>query len=465
MERFDLVVIGSGPGGYVAAVRASQLGLKTACIEKYEPLGGTCLNVGCIPSKALLDSSELYHQACSKFQNHGIEIDGIKLDFAKMLYRKDNVVSSICDGVKFLFKKHKVTRIFGTASFVDAQTIRVVKQDHSRTEYHADHVIIATGSKPAELPFMKYDGTHVLSSTHALSLEKLPKAMIVIGGGSIGLELGSVYSRLGTEVSVIESCKRILPRMDNEVGTTMQRILKKQGLNFFMETKVTGHTIKGDRIEVTAEGKKGEELTFDADHVLVCIGRSPFTKGLNLEKAGIELAERGFIKVDDDLQTTAKSVYAVGDVIGGYMLAHEAEAEGVYAVEHIANAGPRFNRDVIPGVVYTWPEVATVGKSEADLKEAKIDYTVGKFPFRASGRAMASDEIDGFIKVLADAETEEILGVHMIGPRCSDMIAEAVMAMEYQASVEDIGMMIHPHPTFTEAFKEASLMAMADRSI
>ncbi|OVE78373.1 dihydrolipoyl dehydrogenase, partial [bacterium F16] len=449
MERFDVIVIGAGPGGYVAAIRASQLGLKTACIEKYEALGGTCLNVGCIPSKALLTSSELYHQALEKFSAHGIECNDVKLNWPKMLKRKDAVVSNISDGVNYLFKKNNITRIFGTASFVDANSLQVIKPDKSRAQYFGKNIIIATGSKPTELPFMPFDGKCIISSTHALGLKKVPKDLIVIGAGSIGLELGSVYCRLGSNVTVLEACDRLLPRMDKEVGTTMHRILKKQGLEFHLETKVSGHTIKGGRVSVTAETKKGDYVTFEADHVLVAIGRRPFTGELNVAAAGVTLDDRGFINVNGDLQTDAPSIYAVGDVIGGWMLAHEAEEEGIYAVEHIGEAGPQFNRDVVPGVVYTWPEVAAVGKNEEELKASKTPYKVGKFPFRASGRAVAAEEVDGFIKVLIDPETEEILGVHMIGPRCSDMIAEAVMAMEFQASAEDIGMMIHAHPTFT----------------
>ncbi|MCM8537384.1 MAG: dihydrolipoyl dehydrogenase [Lentisphaeraceae bacterium] len=463
-QEFDLIVIGAGPGGYVAGIRAAQLGMKVAVVNKYDNLGGTCLNVGCIPSKALLDSSELYHQAIEKFEVHGIETGKVKVDFGKMLKRKEDVISNTVAGIDYLFKKNNITKITGHASFLDKNSIEVDNNGKKET-YKATNFIIATGSKPTELPFLKYDGKHVISSTDALKLEKIPKELIVIGGGVIGLELGSVYGRLGTKVTVIEFMDRILPPMDAELGKTLQRSLKKSNFEFHLKTKVTGAKVSRNKITVEAENKKGEVVTFTGDHALVCVGRRPYTDSLNAEAAGVELDERGFIKVNDHLQTASDNIYAIGDVIGGMMLAHKAEEEGVFAVEHIAEEIPHVNYNTIPGVVYTWPEVASVGKSEQDLKEAGKEYKVGKFPFKASGRARAAEETEGFVKVLADPETDEILGVHMIGPRCSDMISEAVVAMEYKASAEDIATIVHAHPTFTEAFKEASLMATADRAI
>ena len=465
MSEFDLIIIGAGPGGYVAGIRAAQLGLNVAVVEKYNSLGGTCLNVGCIPSKALLDSSELYHLATEKFKVHGIKTGKVSIDFPQMLKRKDDVISNTVAGIDYLFKKNNITRLTGLASFVDKNTISIKDENGKETKYKATNFIIATGSKPTELPFMKYDGDKIISSTHALKLPKVPKHLIVVGGGVIGLELGSVYGRLGSKVTVIEFLDKILPTMDVELGKTLQRSLKKINFEFHLSTKVKGAVVKGNQVTVTAENKKGEDIVFSGDHVLVSVGRKPYTEGLNLEKAGIKVDERGFILVNDELQTAADNIYAIGDVIGGMMLAHKAEEEGVYAVEHLSEEIPHLNYNTIPGVVYTWPEVASVGQTEQQLKEAGKEYKVGKFPFKASGRARAAEETEGFVKVLADKETDEILGVHMLGPRCSDMIAEAVIAMEYKASAEDIATIVHAHPTFTEAFKEASLMATANRAI
>ena len=465
MSEFDLIVIGAGPGGYVAGIRAAQLGMKVAVVEKYNSLGGTCLNVGCIPSKALLDSSELYHLATEKFGVHGIKTGKVSIDFPQMLQRKNDVISNTVAGIDYLFKKNNITRITGLASFVDKNTISVKPEKGKAETYKATNFIIATGSKPTELPFMKYDGKRVISSTHALNLPKVPKHLIVVGGGVIGLELGSVYGRLGSKVTVIEFMDKVLPTMDVELGKTLARSLKKINFEFHLNTKVKACSVKGNQVSVTAENKKGEDIVFSGDHVLVSVGRRPYTDGLGVENAGIELDERGFIKVNDQLQTAADNIYAIGDVIGGMMLAHKAEEEGVFAVEHMSEEIPHLNYNCIPGVVYTWPEVASVGKTEQELKDAGKEYKVGKFPFKASGRARAAEETDGFVKVLADPETDEILGVHMLGPRCSDMIAEAVLAMEYKASAEDIATIVHAHPTFTEAFKEASLMATADRAI
>ena len=465
MSEFDLIVIGAGPGGYVAGIRAAQLGMKVAVVEKYNSLGGTCLNVGCIPSKALLDSSELYHLATEKFGVHGIKTGKVSIDFPQMLKRKDDVISNTVAGIDYLFKKNNITRLTGLASFVDKNTITVTSEKGKAETYKASNFIIATGSKPTELPFMKYDGKKVISSTHALNLPKVPKHLIVVGGGVIGLELGSVYGRLGAKVTVIEFMDKILPTMDVELGKTLARSLKKINFEFHLNTKVKACSVKGNQVSVTAENKKGEDIIFNGDHVLVSVGRRPYTDGLAVENAGIELDERGFIKVNDHLQTAADNIYAIGDVIGGMMLAHKAEEEGVFAVEHMNEEIPHLNYNCIPGVVYTWPEVASVGKTEEQLKDAGTAYKVGKFPFKASGRARAAEETDGFVKVLADPESDEILGVHMLGPRCSDMIAEAVLAMEYKASAEDVATIVHAHPTFTEAFKEASLMATADRAI
>ncbi|WDE96811.1 dihydrolipoyl dehydrogenase [Lentisphaera profundi] len=465
MEKFDLIIIGGGPGGYVAAIRGAQMGMKVACVEKYSTLGGTCLNVGCIPSKALLDSSEHYHQAKEKFAIHGIQTGDLKVDFTQMIKRKTDVVSNTTEGINYLFSKNNVTRLEGLGSFVDANTVKVTAQDGSETQYHADKFILATGSKPVDLPFMPCDKKRIITSTEALCLEEIPKDLVLIGGGVIGLELGSVYARLGTNVTVIEFMDRIVPPMDKELGKTLQRSLKKLGIKFQLSTKVTGATVEGDKVTVTAENKKGQELSFTGDYALVCVGRKPFTNGLNLDAAGVELGDRGFITVNKYGQTSAPHIFAIGDVIGGAMLAHKAEEEGVCAVEFMNGEKPQLDHNLIPGVVYTWPEVASVGKTEEQLKEAGVKFKTGKFPFRASGRARASEESEGFVKVLADSETDRILGVHMIGPRCADLIAEAVLAMEYKASAEDVARVCHAHPTYTECLKEAALMATGNRPI
>lgn len=463
MTDYDYLVIGAGPGGYVSAIRASQLGLKVAIVEKYSTCGGTCLNVGCIPSKALLDSTEHYHQAKEKFSLHGISTGEISVDIKQMMKRKKDVISNTTAGIDYLLKKNNITRYEGTASFVDRKTIKIEGTDNETV--HAENVVIATGSKPTELPFMKFDKKYIISSTEALELQEIPKKLVVVGGGVIGLELGSVYARLGTEVTVIEFMDNLIPTMDKELGKTLQRSLKKLGMKFNLKTKVKGATVADGQVTVTAEDNKGKELSFEADHVLVSVGRRPFTNSLNLEAAGVEVDERGFIKTNSDLQTSSDNIYAIGDVIGGAMLAHKAEEEGVFVAEHAAEEIPHLSYDTIPGVVYTWPEVASVGKTEEELKAAGTKYKTGKFPFKASGRARASEETDGFIKVLACEETDEILAVHMIGPRCADMIQEAVVAMEFKASAEDIGRICHAHPTFTEALKEAALMASDGNAI
>lgn len=464
--QYDVVVIGSGPGGYVAAIRCGQLGLKTAIIEKYNTLGGTCLNVGCIPSKALLDSSEHYHNANKHFSEHGINLSNLKVDLKQMIKRKNEVVVQTTGGITFLMKKNKVTTYQGVGSFVDKNTIKITKDDNTTEEITAKNVIIATGSKPASLPSIKIDKKRIITSTEALNLTEVPKKLILIGGGVIGLELGSVYARLGAKVTVLEYLDSIIPTMDKGLGKELQKSLKGLGFEFLLSHKVTGATVKGKTVTVTAEDAKGNAVTVDGDYCLVAVGRAAYTEGLNVEAIGIALEERGKkIPVNEHLETPIEGVYAIGDVIKGAMLAHKAEEEGVYVAELIAGQKPHVNYNLIPGVVYTWPEVASVGATEEQLKDDGKKYKVGSFPFKASGRARASMDTEGFIKVLADANTDEILGVHMIGPRVADIIAEAVVAMEYRASAEDIARICHAHPTYTEAFKEAALAATANRAL
>lgn len=462
---YDLIVIGSGPGGYVAAIRGAQLGMKTAIIEKYPTLGGTCLNVGCIPSKALLDSSEHFHNATHTFQTHGILLDNLKVDLPQMIARKDDVVKQNVDGIQFLMKKNKIDVHQGIGSFVDKNTIKVTKSDGTSSEIQGKHIIIATGSKPASLPFINIDKQRIITSTEALKMKEIPKHLIVIGGGVIGMELGSVYGRLGAKVSVVEFMDAIIPSMDRTMGKELQKSLKKLGFEFFLKHKVTAVENLGEEVLVKAENGKGETIEIKGDYVLVSIGRKPYTEGLNAEAAGVKLTARGQVEVDDHLRTNVPNIYAIGDVVKGAMLAHKAEEEGVFVAETIAGQKPHINYLLIPGVVYTWPEVAAVGYTEEQLKEMGIAYKTGKFPFMASGRARASMDTDGLVKVLADASTDEILGVHMIGPRTADMIAEAVVAMEYRASAEDIARMSHAHPTYTEAFKEACLAATDNRAL
>ena len=462
---YDVIVIGSGPGGYVAAIRCAQLGMKTALVEKYSTLGGTCLNVGCIPSKALLDSSEHYHNASHTFTTHGIELKDLKVNLGQMINRKNEVVKQNTDGIQFLMKKNKIEVHQGLGSFVNNTTVKVTKEDGSSTEIQSKNIIIATGSKPSSLPFIKLDKDRVITSTEALNLKEIPKHLVVIGGGVIGLELGSVYARLGAKVSVVEFMDSIIPTMDRTMGKELQKSLKKIGFEFYLKHKVTSVENKGKEVTVKADNGKGEIVEISGDYVLVSIGRRPYTDGLNAEAAGVKITERGQIEVNDHLQTNVPNIYAIGDVVKGAMLAHKAEEEGVFVAETLAGQKPHINYNLIPGVVYTWPEVASVGYTEEQLKEKGIKYKTGKFPFMASGRARASMDTDGLVKVLADAETDEILGVHMIGPRTADMIAEAVVAMEYRASAEDISRMSHAHPTYTEAFKEACLAATDNRAL
>lgn len=462
---YDVIVIGSGPGGYVAAIRAAQLGLKTAIIEKYPTLGGTCLNVGCIPSKALLDSSEHYHNAAHTFKTHGINLSNLKVDLKQMILRKDDVVKQNVDGIQYLMKKNKIDVHHGMGSFVDKNTVRVTKDDGTTQDLQGKNIIIATGSKPASLPFVQLDKDRVITSTEALKLKEIPKHMIVIGGGVIGMELGSVYGRMGAKVSVVEYFDSLIPSMDRTMGKELQKSLKKLGFDFYLKHKVTGVERKGDEVTVKAQNSKGEIVELKGDYVLVSIGRKAFTGGLNAEAAGVKLTDRGLVEVDEHLRTNIPNIYAIGDVVKGAMLAHKAEEEGTFVAEVIAGQKPHINYLLIPGVVYTWPEVASVGYTEEQLKEKGAKYKTGKFPFMASGRARASMDTDGLVKVLADAETDEILGVHMIGPRTADMIAEAVVAMEFRASAEDIARMSHAHPTYTEAFKEACLAATDNRAL
>jgi dihydrolipoamide dehydrogenase len=437
--------------------------MKTALVEKYATLGGTCLNVGCIPSKALLDSSEHYHAAVHSFESHGIQIDPPKIDFAKMIERKAGVVSTTCDGIDYLMNKNNIDVLRGFGSLKDKNTV-VVAGDET-TEVSAKHIILATGSKPIELPFAKFDKERVISSTEALSLKEIPKHMVVIGGGVIGLELGSVYKRLGAEVTIVEYAPSIIPTMDGAMGKELMRSLKKNGMKFSLSTKVSNVSRDGDVVTVTATNKKGEEVTFEGDYCLVAVGRGAYTAKLGLENVGIATDERGRIAVNDHLQTAVPNIYAIGDVVRGAMLAHKAEEEGVFVAESIAGEKPHINYNLIPGIVYTWPEVAAVGKTEEELKEAGVAYKSGSFPMRALGRSRASGDIDGVVKVLADQATDEVLGVHIVAARAADIIMEAVTAMEFRASAEDIARICHGHPTYTEALKEAALAATANRAI
>lgn len=464
MKTYDVVVIGSGPGGYVAAIRCAQLGLKTAIIEKYSTLGGTCLNVGCIPSKALLDSSHHYHDAVNHFEKHGIDVKEVQVNFTQMIARKDEVVAQTSGGINFLMDKNKVDMFQGVGSFQDATHINIASADGNTETVEAKYTIIATGSKPASLPFIKIDKKRIITSTEALSLKEIPKHLVVIGGGVIGLELGSVYKRLGSEVSVIEFMPKIVPTMDGMLQKELQKSLKKQGVKFYTSHKVSAVKSSTKEVSIVADDKKGNPVAFKGDYCLVSVGRKPFTDGLLAENAGVTINDRGQIKTNENLQTTTSNIFAIGDVITGAMLAHKAEEEGTLVAEFIVGQKPHINYNLIPGVVYTWPEVAAVGQTEEQLKEAGIAYKAGSFPMRALGRARASMDIEGQVKVLADAKTDEILGVHMIGARAADMIAEAVVAMEFRASSEDVARMSHAHPTFTEAIKEACL-AVEGRAI
>ena len=465
---YDVTIIGSGPGGYVAAIRCAQLGMRTAIIERYPTLGGTCLNVGCIPSKALLDSSEHYHDAVHRFAEHGIKVDKVAVDMPQMMTRKRGVVEQMTRGVNFLMKKNKVDVIHGHGSFKDAHTVSVAGEDGSTREVTSERVIIATGSKPITPEAFNYDKRRVITSTEALTLEEVPKRMVVIGAGVIGLELGSVYARLGTEVEVIEYADRIIAGMDVDCSKELQRSLKKIGVKFHLKHAVQAVENTGEGVKVTyaPRGKDEETKEIEADYCLVAIGRRPYTDKLGLDNVpGVELDDRGRVVVDEHLRTGVPTIYAIGDVIKGAMLAHKAEEEGVFVAEHMAGQRPHVDYNLIPGVVYTWPEVAGVGQTEGQLKEAGVEFKVGKFPYKALGRAHASMDTEGMIKILADAKTDEVLGVHMVGARVADLIAEAVAVMEFRGSAEDIARMSHAHPTYGEAMKEAALAATGDRAL
>lgn len=457
-QRYDLVVVGAGPGGYVAAIRAAQLGMKVACVEKRAELGGVCLNVGCIPSKALLDSSEHYHLARHKFAKHGIKIEGLGLDLPAMHKRKDEVVKGLTDGVRFLFRKNKIDPIFGAARLTSPTTLQVAQNGGGTIDLEAGHILLATGSAPIALPFLPFDGKTVVSSTEALSFDKVPEHLVVIGGGAIGLELGSVWNRLGAKVTVVEFLPRIVPSADAEMSEQLRKSLAKQGLEFHLDTKVTGATVKNGKAEVTAQPKDGATLSLSCDKVLVSIGRRAYTEGLGLDKAGVNAdARTGKVPVDEAFRTNVPTISAIGDLIDGPMLAHKAEDEGIAFVELLAGKAGHVNYEAIPSVVYTWPELANVGATEERLKERGVEYRVGKFPFLANGRAKAMDETEGMVKVLADAKTDRVLGVHIFGPRASDMIAEAVVVMEFRGSAEDIARSSHAHPTLSEVMREAAL--------
>ena len=466
MSSYDVAVIGSGPGGYVAAIRCAQLGMKTAIIEKYSTLGGTCLNVGCIPSKALLDSSHHYEDAITHFEEHGIEISGdVKLNLEKMMSRKAGVVEQTTKGIEFLMNKNEIDTYEGVGSFKDATHINIALAKGEDVTIEAKNIIIATGSKPASLPFIEIDKERIITSTEALKLKEVPKHLIVIGGGVIGLELGQVYKRLGAEVTVVEYLDRIIPTMDGAQSKELTKVLKKQKMKINVSHQVNAVERNGDEVTVKAKDKKGNEVEFKGDYVLVSVGRKAFTDGLNLDAVGIETDKRGVVEVNDHLQTKVSNIYAIGDVVRGAMLAHKAEEEGVFVAETIAGQKPHIDYNLIPGVVYTWPEVASVGKTEEALKESGTKYKVGQFPMRALGRARASGDTDGFVKILADEQTDEVLGVHMVGARVADLIAEGVTAMEFRASAEDMAIMSHAHPTYAEAVKEAALAATADRAL
>ena len=454
-EKFDVTVIGGGPGGYVCAIRLSQLGLKTACIEFRGSLGGTCLNVGCIPSKNLLNFSENFHKA-KNFTNIGIEVGEVKLNLSKMMKNKDKAVADLTKGIEFLFKKNKVTYFKGKGSFKSSNEISILA-DNKETVIQTDKTIISTGSEPVSIPGIDFDEEKILSSTGALSISKLPKKMIIVGGGYIGLEMGSVWSRLGTQVEVVEYLDHIIPGMDKEVSKEFEKILKKQGIKFHLNTKVEKINKNKNGVSINTLDKSNKKNTIEADVVLISVGRRPFTKYLNLEKIGVQTDKKGMVKVNKSFETNIKNIYAIGDVIDGPMLAHKAEEEGIAVAEIIAGQSGHVNYDVIPGVIYTTPEVAYVGKTEEQLKVNKTNYKVGKFPFLANSRAKAINEPEGFVKILADTKTDKVLGVHIIGPHAGEMIAEMSVAMEFGASSEDIARTCHAHPTFSEAIKEAAL--------
>lgn len=465
MKEYDVLIIGSGPGGYICAIRCAQLGMKVAIVEKYKKLGGTCLNVGCIPSKAWLDSSKKYHELIHSFSEHGIEVQNTKLDFLKMSERVKKVVSDVSTGISFLMKKNKIDVYLGVGSFEDENTV-CIKNAEENNVIKALKIIIATGSKPSSLPGIVFDKKRIITSTEALSLNELPKKLIVIGAGVVGLELSSVFKRLGAEVVVIEYADAVIANMERELSKSIHKILKKDGIEFFLGYEVLNAETNGEKVIVRAKDKKSETImTFEGDYCLVAVGRSPYTEGLNLKAINIKLDERGRIETDSHLQTNISHIYAIGDVVKGAMLAHKAEEEGIMVAEYISGQRPHINYNLIPSVVYTWPEVSSVGFTEEQLMASGREFKVGNFPFKASGRARASNESEGFIKVIADKKSDEILGVHMIGPRCADLIGEAGLAMEYRASAEDVARISHAHPTYSESFKEACLAATENRAL
>ncbi len=463
MEKFDVIVIGSGPGGYVAAIRCAQLGLSTAIVEKYNTLGGTCLNVGCIPSKALLDSSEHFKTALHDFDKHGIDINTPKVNLPKMMARKQEVISQTCDGVQYLMDKNKIKVFHGMGSFKDKNIVNI--DGEKKESIYGEKIIIATGSKPNFFPGMVPDKNRIITSTEALSLKEVPKHLIIIGGGVIGLELGSVYGRLGSEVTVVEFQDGLLPTMDKTLGKELMKILKKEGFKFLFNHAVQKVNAVEGGVQLDVKNKKEEIISIEGDYCLVAVGRKAYTDQLGLENIGIETDKAGRIVTDNNLMTSENNVYAIGDVVKGAMLAHKAEEEGVFVAEHIANQKPHIDYNLVPGVVYTWPEVASVGKTEQELLESNVDFKIGQFPIRALGRARASMDIQGLIKIISDSNNDEVLGVHMIAPRAADLIMEAVVAMEYRASAEDIARICHPHPTYSEAVKEAALSATENRPL
>lgn len=465
MEKFDIVVIGSGPGGYVAAIRASQLGYKTAIIEKYNTLGGTCTNVGCIPTKALLDSTHHYADALSKFKTHGIEIQSIHLNFAQMYHRKKEVIQKNTQGLEFLMRKNNITHLQGTASFTSNTSITITSDNGEITPIKADRFIIATGSKPATIPGINLDKKRIITSTEALALQEQPKSIIIVGGGVIGVEMASIFSRMGTQVTILEYAPNLLATMDTELGKTLHKLLKKEAIDIRLEQTVYQVDNLGEQAGVKFRDKQGLDQELQADYVLMAVGRRPFTDGLGLENTSVTVNNRGFIETNSKLQTQAETIYAIGDVIGGAMLAHKAEEEAVFVVETLNGQKPHINYTHIPSVVYTWPEVASVGATEQELIQKNIPYKVGKFPFAASARARASMDTDGFAKVLIDPKYGEVLGVHLIGARAADLIAQAVVALEYEVTAKDMFSLSYAHPTFAEVLKEAYMIAYGQPAI
>lgn len=464
MDHYDIAVIGSGPGGYVAAIRSAQLGYKTVIIEKYDTLGGTCTNVGCIPTKALLDSTHHYSEAQHQFKEHGIRLDTIELDFSQMYKRKAEVVSKNTGGLDFLMNKNKITRLKGTASFINNSTLKIISESGIK-EITAQHYIIATGSKPSTIPGVDIDKKRIITSTEALSLQEKPESMVIIGGGVIGVEMASIFNRIGTKVTILEYADHLISTMDHELGKSMQKILKKEGIDIRLNQSVYKTQNVGSKGKVFFKDKNGTEGELEADYILVAVGRSPYVKGLGLENTDVQLDERGFIKINENNQTSVPAIYAIGDVIGGTMLAHKAEEEGVFVAETINGQKRHIHYNRIPSVVYTWPEVASVGYTEEYLKQNNIAYNTGKFPFSASARARASMDMEGFAKVLVDPKYGEVLGVHIIGARAADLIAQGVIAQEYEVTAEDMFRISYAHPTYSETLKEAYLIASGQGAI